>query len=695
MAKNKSIIPVIVVIGLVLLLLGAGIGSYFYFTGSSKFVPQTAVEGQTTETIPQYCYPKEAFTTVGSKKCDPNSAGCEVTVTLKCLTQSENVQTVIQRVSSYNYHESGSWIVLRNEYGQLESWYRASVISGNPPAGESPQDLVNTWKYYKAKKAYGGNMEDVLVVPNDDKYTVPPASPSQWTNHLIFRKGGSGNTNPTPIANCQNTEVCTGTNPYFCEQCSTGDLKLCISYSSKDSWTKTNSGTLPAGKTINWVGDITGNTAYQRESQCRYDMPHPSDTTKYYSCGLDEEGCGVLAPSSSDCPTGTVFIEQYHACKPPFDVVVTTTKQAYAQAEPIEGKVELKNTPNVDQIPIDVYLYDLAGTQKSFKSGKTDSSGKFSFTLGAQAVGQYDIKVTVKHPLKTFTTPATRVSIAQGMNLVLYPENNVQNTGDVKIYAIVTDIAGTAKTDITNFDFTGSSCGTKDAKSWITWAYKSVTSRGAEYTITANVPEPCQFTFKVVAIDSQNYNSQPPQLQGVRVEKSTVTIEPMNENQLMNLNEGSYTYKFMVLNEKRQPITPQLITIRLQEKGGCFSGEACTAQGSRFFGTNIPAIVAQGTSNTGEYSFTTRFYDGLNYLFITASADGLSDNTYDTSLYFWDVPDDDTCPTGQQKCSDGTCSATCEGGNGGGFPTSLVVTGVLVVIVVGFFLLIIFRRKKK
>lgn len=676
MAKNKTHTGAIILgVFVALLLLGGG-GFLIY-----KF----AVPSQSILDIPQYCYSSEPFNTVGSYTCPADSAGCSVTVKLKCNTQTGENPVVLARVKDFNYGSNGHWIVYMDDYGQLKSYTEQSTVSGSPLVRQSDVlDLPYNWKGYFSTKAFGGTYETVLIIPNPKYFTADsiPSDTNQWRNYVYYRAGGVGNTNPLPLYDCQNQEICSGTTEAFsCQQSSTGDLILTIKDSKPQAWEKTNSGTLPAGKRINWVGEITGDASYRQESECRENKVNPSDPNSYYECIL-VDGCGEYKTSLSYCDDGEVYLEAEQRCSAPYTATLTTTQQSYAQTDAIKGALQLKDTAQISGIDVYFQLYDVAGNQIIEKKVTTASNGKAEFSIGAQAVGTYEIKAKIMHPLKTSYSNTVRVSVVQPMGMVLYPKNIRQNTGQVEITAIIIDEAGDPKTDITDFDFSGTGCGTKDYSAQTTWAFKTTSARGAEYTIISNVDQACsQFIFKVVSIDATGYRSNPV-TQTVTVEKSTVVIEPVNENDLHNKDEGVYTFKFLVLNEQRQPITPQSLHVVVQEKGGCVSGEFCTAEGSQFFGKNIPEVSVTSTG-TGQYQFSHDFEDGLNYIYISASADGLSDTTYDTSLHFWQV-DDEIGGGGDDD----------DGGDDGGLPIGLIVTSGIVLVGLVIFFVIVFRRKK-
>lgn len=678
MAKSKTW-KVLLICFLVLLVLGTSLGVLFWAYPSAM----------TQSVIPSNCYSSENFQTDGSFTCPSTASSCSITVSLDCKTRTDQVAKVIARVKDPNYGTSSHWIVLRNEYDQLESWYEQSVVSGIPPSPTSGIiDLPYDWKATKASKTLGGTPEEVLIVPNSKEYTsstIPPNEQS-WTKYSYYRRGGSGNTNPEPVSNCQNQEICSGTiDAFSCSQTSTGDLKLTISGSQSTAWSKTNSGTLASGKSIYWVGKIIGTKSYQMQSECTQNMPVSNDPSSYYECKINPTtGCGFKNPVPIACPSGQVFDENTVQCKPPYSYEFKLDKTSYAIGESATGTFRIYDSTQYSGVPFKICIEKISSGEKTCIDLQTKSDGRGTFTLAKQtATGTYKIYAHIDHPsgVDADTTPIS-VFYVEPFSFNLYATDLNQGSGDVEIYAVVTDAQGQAKRDV-SFLFTGTTCGTKEISNKCNWALDSIKTEGAYYKLICSVSESCLVTFIVKATDSTGYTTPHSATQTIQVETQAITIQHSNSEDFQMPDEGSHTFEFNIMDSNLNPISsPDVLTVQVQDRGGCLTGTFCNYVSSPNYNQQIPSINPTEIAPTGNgrYKFTHTFGYGANHVIIHVEESGLESNTYDEQFYFWqtDTPavEDPTSPTT--------------------FPVAYIVFGAIIVIgLIIFFVIILGRKKKK
>lgn len=679
MSKNKTGI-IFGIIFLIILFIGGGLTLYFLIGGEK---PQSA--------IPSTCTISESWEGTSEFLCPSDASACHGKVWLECDYQTDTFAKVTARVKDHEYDEDGHWIVLRNEYDQLESWYEVSQVTATPPIATSNAfDLPYEWKGYLSTKTGGGTIFPILVVPNPRYFEANniPSDLRRWNRYIYYKKGGAGNTNPEPIYNCQNREICSGTvDAYSCSQTSMGDVQVTISQSASSPWETHETFTLNPNKRIIWAGNIEATISKAQENPCTKNKENPNDPSSYFECKKDPSTrCYYLDDQPTPCPIGEVFYERDQMCRPPYNYEFNVDGTSFAVNSRVTGDFRIYETNDYQNIALNICIGKL-GQSPTCITERTGLDGRGTYSLPPQAyTGVYEIYAEVKHPLGETQTKKYTIQYVEPFSFSMYSLDQNQNTGDVIVYAIVSDSLGEAKRDV-EFHFDSTTCGRDNIANKCDYGLDKITDDGAQYKLWCTVTESCLVTFVVTAEDSTGYETGQDTIQ-INSETQAIIIQHANKEDFQMPDEGKHTFNFNIMDSNLVPISdPSKLIIQVRDRGGCLTGTFCNFIASPNYNKNIPAInPVPINKEQGRWKFDHTFIFGSNHIIIAVESYGLESNKYEEQFVFWECIDcvgtdpDPSDPDPTPKPS---------------FDIGLIIAGSIVVLGLLTFFGIIFMRGKK
>lgn len=602
---------------------------------------------------PSQCELKTQGSVFNTYKCPDSAGSCDIKISLFCNTQV-TTQKIVFRGSSQTEIPQQIAIDSNND-GALESFSRGTSTLSNCPSGSIvylPEPFQSSFVFQYNSKIY--------VCSGNKGYN--------------YVSGGSISTSSSPLSN----EACDGSsgfircagdiNTYQCSQSVTGSITKIISYSGSGSGFKNDSFTINKGQTINWNGKIEYTEKTIKQSECTNDVVDENDPSVYYSCVLDNNGCGKIDRlNPNECAGNQIYNEVSHQCSSPYKLTVTPTKLLFSTSEEITGKVVISDTTQ-KVTTVKIILNNNLDNEVFSDPFGTNAGGEATFNLGKYPAGQYSlIAQTENHPLGDGVSIPVTVNVAPPVFLTLaYGEySKIQSTGTISIKALTTSASGSE--NIKSFDYTGTKCGSKDMKNYVT----SKRINNGEYIISTPVNEECEFVYKIVAVDDSGFRSDPQTLD-VSVKKASIIIDDSKLQDLQDGGAGRYTTKFTTLNTQNQPIATQNEII-ITEPNGCKTGEYCSSSGEF-----IPTVLVTGANGFYEFSYTWKV--GGSVIKISSSAQGLDSATKTKIINIFDesvkpCESDNSCPPDD-------------------FPYGLIVGGIAVLGAGVFFFWLIFRRRK-